>query len=66
MQIYHTTRARAEKELSNAGYTYERGERMGDGVYRNEKGNRTWIDEARYRSYDSKGKYWFMLQVRVS
>ena len=65
MQVYHTTRDRALRTLTGNGFAYEAGDRMGEGVYRHADGRRAWIDEARYRSFDAKGKHWFMLQVRA-
>lgn len=64
MQIYHTTHKRAVSALANAGFAYERAERIGESVYRHADGRRAWVDEARYRSFDAHGKHWFMLQVR--
>lgn len=65
MQTYHTTQERALRALTQEGFAYEPGERMGEGVYRHRDGRRAWIDEAGSRSFDSKGRYWFMLQVRT-
>jgi hypothetical protein len=65
MNIYHTTYDRARAALANEGFAYQAGVRIGEGVYRHADGRRAWIDEARYRSFDTKGKHWFMLQVRV-
>ena len=66
MQIYHTTRDRALWTLTTNGFAYHAGVRMGDGVYLHIDGRRAWIDEARDRSFDAKGKHWFMLQVRAA
>jgi hypothetical protein len=64
MNIYHTNRKRAVETLESNGFAYQSGPRMGEGVYRHTDGRRAWVDEARYRSFDAKGKHWFMLQVR--
>ena len=66
MNAYHTTHARALKALTTEGFQYQRAPIMGESVYRHADGRRAWIDEAHYRSFDSKGKHWFMLQVRVA
>lgn len=47
MNIYHTTRARAINALESAGFAYERGIVMGEGVYRDAERRRAWISEAR-------------------
>ncbi len=64
MRTFHTTRKRALDTLKANGFNYERGERIGESVYRHADGRRAWVDEARYRSFDAHGKHWFMLQVR--
>ena len=45
MKLQHTTRQRAERELSANGFEWVRGALMGGGFYRNEAGNRALIDE---------------------
>ena len=64
MNIYHTDHKRAVETLKSNGFAFEASMRMGEGVYRHADGRRAWIDEARYRSFDAKGKHWFMIQVR--
>lgn len=66
MQIYHTTLNRALAALEAEGFSYNRAPVMGEGVYRHTDGRRAWVDEARFRSFDAKGKHWFMLQVRAA
>ena len=64
MNQYHTTRDNAVKALKANGFAYSAAPIMGEGVYRHTDGRRAWIDEVGSRSFDSKGKHWFMLQVR--
>lgn len=59
---YFSTRQRAQKSLSANGYTWQDSYIMGEGCYRNANGNRALIVESGSRSFDNKGKYWFMVR----
>lgn len=59
---YHSTLRKAQMRLEAAGYTYQTGSQMGCGCYRNAYGNRAEIVEAGSRSFDAKGKHWFLVR----
>jgi hypothetical protein len=59
---YHSTRRQAQLRLEADGYTYHDAAQMGGGCYRNASGNRAIIMEAGSRSFDAKGKHWFLIR----
>ena len=60
---YHTTREAALRRLAREGFEFQRLTIMGAGVWRNASGDRAWIEQATYRSFDRAGKHWFMVKV---
>ena len=59
---FFSTRERAQRSLKAIGYTWQESYIVGQGCYRNADGNRALIVESGSRSFDNKGKYWFMVR----